>query len=152
MSNNSVLLLLGAAGAFYFYSKYNAGKNLQVKLDGVQFGSLQVGQPLQLTANFTLTNPTQASLTLNSLQGKISINSVVVSNVLSQAPATVPAMTEISYPVNFTIAVASFTDDIISVIQGTETDLDVSFQGAINVAGFSIPINQGININLLPAS
>lgn len=140
LSAGTILFLVAAAGVV-LYDKIQAGENLSPKLKALKVNTIVFGQPLSLSTIFSVKNPTDASISLNGINGMLYINDVLFSTLNSYQVATVPAKGAIDYSVQFSVSVNNTVTQIISLIQNNQP-LKVRFSGSINAEGINIPIDE----------
>ena len=141
--------LIGLIGIFlagvYFWGKAQAGKNLKIALSSIDLNKINFGFSPSITANFTLTNPTSFSITLNSLIGSVFLNNQNISSVRENVPVLVPANSSVNYPVIVSIGLIDTILTIQQIISNHER-INIKFIGVVNAEGIDVSINQQIAV------
>lgn len=137
-------LLVAAGAAYYFYRKYNVGRNARFYFKSVAVKN----KKLQL--NIAAQNPTSSTIKLNSLAGEVFANNKLVSNVSSFTPITIPGNTETV--LSFTVVpnvggVINLVSSVIkSLVRKEKIGLSVRLEGTANVDGMALPLNLTYNV------
>lgn len=136
-------LLLVGSGVYYFYSKSIAAKSLSVNLSSVSLNPITFGNAPTLNVSFSILNPSNFALNVNSLKGNLYINNNFIGNVTNSIVTKLPAHTSTTYTVLVTVSVLDIFNSILDIIRNG-TGFTAKFDGTVNGEGLNFPVQQQI--------
>lgn len=145
MKNKSFIFIgLGAAVLLYILSKKSAAKNLKVYFQTIGF---KKGKGLNLPtvqAVFRIINPTNSTLTIDSIAGDILVNGSLLSSLSQIDKLNIPGNSESLYTVNIKTPVFNVLSTVYMLFKNKTKKLNIEFTGSVNSGGIIIPINQNV--------
>lgn len=136
-------LVIGAAGLFYFLSKGKAAQKLRVYFNDVNFGKSSGFRIPPMFARFRIVNPTNTPLTVETIAGDIFFNKSLLASIQNLTPVTIPARSEILYPIKIETSGFSLLQTAYNFIKNKEK-VNISFDGSVNSSGVVFPVKQTI--------
>ena len=139
------LIIVGvlAAAGLYLLSRSAAAQKLKIYFKTLTVGKIKGFNIPEIFAQFSIVNPTNTTLTVDSIAGDIFVNKKLFTSFQNLNKVTIPANAEIIYPIKLQIQTLSAVLSIISLIKNKEK-LNVYFDGTVNSSGFVIPIKDTI--------
>lgn len=144
--NKTFLIIGGGLALLYWYnSKRNAADKLRFAIRDIQ-PNFTNGYP-SVNVNIMATNPTNETISVNSVQGQLKMNGLIVGDVVSNLMEQIPAMQNVVIPVQVKIYTAGLFDAVkgfIKNINAPQTNFD--FNGTVNFSGINFPVNLQYNL------
>lgn len=137
--NQSLLLVAGAAGAYWYFTQKKAIGLLNYYIHdiGVDFDGLA---PL-MKLNIAIQNPSNSSFLVRDFVGNISANGYNIGTVSSFTPLSVPAASQVYYPVIVRLNLIGVVTDIINLIQQRSgISQEIILNGYVNASGIVAPV------------
>lgn len=138
-----IVLLVGAYFAFKFAKKGVAAKNLNVKIKTLKLDPIS-----NAAVVVEIINPTDYSISFNSIALDLEIDSNPISTISIQKTQNIPAnkSVEVALPIKLNgFDILLFIKDFISNKGKVKK---IALKGTVNGEGFAIPINIEQNINV----
>lgn len=138
-----IVLLVGAYFAFKFAKKGVAAKNLNVKIRTLKLDPIS-----NAAVVVEIINPTDYSISFNSITLDLEIDSNPISTISIQKTQNIPAnkSIEVALPIKLNgFDILLFIKDFISNKGKVKK---IALKGTVNGEGFAIPINIEQNINV----
>jgi hypothetical protein len=138
-----IVLLVGAYFAFKFAKKGVAAKNLNVKIKTLKLDPIS-----NAAVVVEIINPTDYSISFNSITLDLEIDSNPISTISIQKTQNIPAnkSVEVALPIKLNgFDILLFIKDFISNKGKVKK---IALKGTVNGEGFAIPINIEQNINV----
>lgn len=136
-------LIVGAAGLLYFISKGKAAQKLRVYFNDVSFGKASGLRIPPMFARFRIVNPTNTPVTVDTIAGDIFFNKSQLASIQNLTPVTIPARSEILYPIKIEASGFSLLQTAYNWIKNKEK-VNISFDGSVNSSGVVFPVKQTI--------
>jgi len=136
-------IVIGAAGLFYFLSKGKAAQKLKVYLKDISFGKSSGFRIPPMFARFRIVNPTNTPLQVDNIVGDIYFNKSMLASIQNLQPVTIPANSEIIYPIKIEASGLSIIQTAYNFIKNKEK-VNISFEGSVNASGVVFPVKQTI--------
>jgi hypothetical protein len=121
----------------YLFNKVNLANNLTFSLNDI---SLKPNLPTsQLYINLNIINPTNATGTVNSIDGKLFVNKNYVGFITQQSELKILANSTTKITYNVALNSLAVVNNIIAAFK-TKTSV-VNFNGIVKVDGVNLPLN-----------
>lgn len=121
----------------YLFNKVNLANNLTFSLNDI---SIKPNFPTsQLYINLNIINPTNATGTVNSIDGKLFVNKNYVGFITQQSELKILANSTTKITYNVALNSLAVVNNIIAAFK-TKTSV-VNFNGIVKVDGVNLPLN-----------
>lgn len=121
----------------YLFNKVNLANNLTFSLNNV---NLEPNYPIsQLYINLNIINPTNATGTINNVDGKLFVNKNYVGFITQQSELKILANSTTKITYNIALNSIAVLNNIIAAFK-TKTSV-VNFNGIVKVDGINLPLN-----------
>ncbi len=132
-----VASLLGAAG-YYIYNISNAYNQVTANIKGVKINFSKGNASAVIT--LLLSNPSVKELQLKSLTGTLSLNSILLGNVVLSKPVLIPAKSSVISNITITLPSKTLLSAAGSLIQSAKKITGV-FKGIADIGVIRVPLN-----------
>jgi LEA14-like dessication related protein len=140
LENNKILLVAGAALAYWFYTKKQAIGLLNYYIANVGL-SFDGFTPI-LRLNIGIQNPSNASFVIKDFVGNLVANGNNIGTMSSFVPLDVPAASQVVYPIYVRLNLIGIVSDIVNLIQNKSgIAQDIELTGFVNASGVVAPID-----------
>ena len=146
MKTGTALLLAGGGLALLYFGKLaTAAATYQLVFKNV---SIQSATNWVLT--FTLQNVSNATLSLNSLAGTVSVNGNQLGNIsmFPASPIIVPPNSQIDLPITLSIGLLGIPGIVAQVTQQAGNSFDFNVVGNMNINGLVAPFNDDVTFQI----
>ena len=145
MKKFSWLLLAGAGVvAWYFMSRGSLAKSVKAVLRKVSFSGGLLKPKINLT--FGIQNASSGSATIRSLVGGVYSNGKLIADVSSFTTVKIEPNSEARYMITAEPVATGLVSQVIDYVKGKEKNVNLSFQGQLNVDGNTIPIKTSYSL------
>lgn len=141
MKTSTIALILAAGLAFVYFGNLGAASNvLQYYISTVDFTGITTGK-----IGLVVQNPSNASITLNSMAGTISANGTTIGNISNfQGGVLIPANQQTLVTVNVALSLAGLLSNLFTILTQPNGVNPVAFviAGNANInGGMNVPFN-----------
>lgn len=137
---NLLLVAIAGIGGWYFYQKFQLSKRLKVVFKKISLSGGSLLSP-KINVEFGVQNPTNASTTIKSIVGTLTVGSKDVADINSFQKVTITPNSETKISINAQLRTTSILQKLIDIITGKDKKVIVRFVGTVNAEGFSVPVN-----------
>jgi hypothetical protein len=143
MKNNKIGLFFGAAiimGAYYIFSKRSFAKNANFSFEGLKFD----WKKKKIEITLSCSNPTNNSITLNSVVGNLLVNNNTIASVESFVKTTIIANGKTIIKLDLipsAIGILMSIKEFVTNKARTKQKINAKFIGSANMEGIIIPLD-----------
>jgi LEA14-like dessication related protein len=137
-------VLIAGAVAYYYLSFGTAAKKIKVYFQSIKFGASRGLSIPPIFAVFRVVNPSNTTLTINSIAGDILVNGTTLASIQNLQPFTIPARSEKFYDVKVEAPISNVLSTAYNLFTTRGKKYTISFDGTVNAAGAAIAINQTV--------
>jgi LEA14-like dessication related protein len=137
-------VLIAGAVAYYYLSFGTAAKKIKVYFQSIKFGQSRGLSIPPIFAVFRVVNPSNTTLTIDSIAGDILVNGTTLASIQNLQPFTIPARSEKFYDVKVEAPISNVLSTAYNLFTTRGKKYTISFDGTVNAAGAAIAINQTV--------
>jgi LEA14-like dessication related protein len=137
-------VLIAGAVAYYYLSFGTAAKKIKVYFQSIKFGASRGFSIPPIFAVFRVVNPSNTTLTIDSIAGDILVNGTTLASIQNLQPFTIPARSEKFYDVKVEAPISNVLSTAYNLFTTRGKKYTISFDGTVNAAGAAIAINQTV--------
>jgi LEA14-like dessication related protein len=140
MDAKKLILPALAVAAYYAFVTRKAIGMLNYYIKGV--GLTFDGYSPLLLLNIEIQNPSNSQFVINDFLGSLSVNGTNVGSAESFVKTTIPAASQVTYPIIIRLNLIGVVSDLISLLQKQSgLSMDVEFKGYVNASGIVAPVD-----------
>lgn len=138
--DNKILLLGGAAIAYYLYTQKRAISLLNYYIHGVALDFQGLAPILKI--DIGIQNPSNTGFEVRDFVGNLVANGNNIGTMSAFTPLTVAPASQVIYPVYIRLNAIGIVEDIIQLIQSQSgISQTIALTGYVNASGIVAPIN-----------
>lgn len=130
MKGNTLLFIGLGVAAVYFFGLGQAGNDLQIIFQGVQFHNVN-----NIQLQFVVQNVSNTAININSMTGVVTVNDNTLGNISTFTPVSVPANSQAPVNVTLQVSLISLPGALVDLFTNSGGELDFNATGNVNIGG-----------------